>query len=62
MFSSTKFKVSGLTLKSLIHFDFTFVKGERNLILLDIQFVEEAVFSLTYAFSAFVKNPMAVAV
>ena len=30
MFSSNSFIVSGLTLKSLIHFEFIFVHGVRN--------------------------------
>ena len=41
MFSSTSFIVSGLTLKSLIHFEFIFVYGVRkcsSFILLHVVF------------------------
>ena len=58
MFSSKSFTVSGLTFRSLIHFEFIFVYGVRkcsNFILLQhnslafpAPFIEEGVFSLLY--------------
>ena len=64
MFSSKSFIVSGLTFKSLIHFEFIFVYGVRecsNFILLHVavQFpqvplIEEIVFSPLYILASFV--------
>ena len=67
MFSSKSFIVSGLTFKSLIHFEFIFVYGVRkcsNFILLyvAVQFsqhpslIEEAIFSPLYILASFVKD------
>ena len=66
MFSSKSFIVSGLTFKSLTHFEFILVYGVRrcsNFILLHIAvqfspapFIEEAVFSPLYILPSFVKN------
>ena len=65
IFSSRSFIVSGLTFRSLIHFEFIFVYGIRkcsNFILLHvaIQFssttVEEAVFAPLYTLTSFVKD------
>ena len=66
MFSSKSFIVSGLTFRSLIHFQFTFEYGVRkcsNFILLHVavQFsqhhlLEEAVFAPLYILASFVKN------
>ena len=64
VFSCTSFVVSGLTLRSLIHFEFIFVYDVRkcsNFILLHIavqfsqhHFIEEAVFSPLYIPASFV--------
>ena len=64
MFSSKSFIVSGLTFRSLIHFEFIFVYGVRecsNFILLHVavQFspaplIEEAVFAPLYILASFV--------
>ena len=66
MFSSKSFTVSGLTFRSLIHFELIFVYGVRkcsNFILLHVavQFFqhhcfEEAVFAPLYILASFVKN------
>ena len=66
MFSSKSFIVSGLTFRSLVHFEFIFVYGVRkcsNFILLRVavQFslhclLEEAVFAPLYILASFVKN------
>ena len=64
MFSSKSFIVSGLTFRSLIHFEFIFVCGVRkcsNFILLHVAvfpapFIEEAVFAPLYILASFVKN------
>ena len=66
VFSSTSFVVSGLTLRSLIHFEFIFVYDVRkcsNFILLHIavqfsqhHFIEEAVFSPLYIPASFVRD------
>ena len=65
MFSSKSFIVSGLTCRSLIHFEFIFVCGVRkssNFILLHVAgvfqapFIEEAVFALLYILASSVKN------
>ena len=65
MFSSKSFIVSGLTFRSLIHFEFIFVYGVRrcsNFILLHVAvqfspapFIEEAVFAPLYILASFVK-------
>jgi hypothetical protein len=72
VFSPRCFKVSGLTLRPLIHVELIFVEGERqgsSFNLLHVRYaitpksiIEEAVFSRTYVFDSFVKNEMAVAV
>ena len=63
MFSSESFIVSGLTCRSLIHFEFIFVFGVRkcsNFILLHVivpaSFIEEAIFAPLYILASFVKN------
>ena len=65
MFSSRSFMVSGLTFKSLIHFEFIFVYGVRkcpNYILLHIAvlfpapLIEEAIFAPLCILASFVKN------
>ena len=66
MFSSKSLVVSGLTFRSLIHFEFIFVYGVRkcsNIIVLHVavqfsqhQFIEEAVFAPLYILASFVKN------
>ena len=70
MFSSRSFIVSGLTFRSLIHFQFIFVYGVRNcssFILLQVanQFsqhhlLKEIVFSPLYVFSSFVKDKVSI--
>jgi hypothetical protein len=60
--SCMSFKVSGLILRSLIHFELIFVQGERlgasasRYLVFPATFVEEDVFSLLYVLDAFVKN------
>ena len=68
MFSFRIFMFLSLTLKSLIHFEFTFVYGVRkcsNLILLHVlnscpvfprPFIEEVIFSPLYILASFVKD------
>ena len=66
MFSSRSFTVSGLTFRSLIHFEFIFlygVKKHSNLIVLHAScpvfpapLVEETVFSPLYVLVSFVKD------
>ena len=64
MFSSKSFIVSGLTVRSLIHFEFIFMYGVKkcsNFILLHVavqfsQHTEEAVFAPWYILTSFVKN------
>ena len=66
MFFSKSFIVSGLTFRSLIHFQFIFVYGVRkcsNFILLHVAvqvspapFSEEVVFAPLYILASFVKN------
>ena len=68
MFSSRIFMVSGLTFKSLIHFEFIFVYGVREqttLILLHVavqlsqcHFIEEDVFSPLYILTSFVVDQL----
>ena len=73
MFSSKSFIVSGLTFRSLIHFEFIFAYGVRkcsNFILLLVyscsvfpaQFIEEAVFAPFYILASFVKNKVLIGV
>ena len=72
MFSSSSFIVSGLTFRSLIHFEFIFVYGVRkcsSFILLQVvdQFfpaplVKETVFSPLYILASFVKDKVSVGV
>ena len=65
MFSSKSFIASGLTFRSLIHCEFTFVYGVRkcsNFILLHVAvqfkapFMEDAVFAPLHILASFVKN------
>ena len=61
VFFSKSFIVSGLTFRSLIHFELIFVCGVRkcyNYIVLHaaVQFSQEAVFSPLYILASFVKN------
>ena len=70
MFSSRSFIVSGLTFRSLIHFEFIFVYGVRkcsSFILLQVvdQFsqhhlLKEIVFSPLYIFDYFVKDKVSI--
>ena len=70
MFSSMSFIVSGLTFRSLIHFEFIFVYGVRkcsNFILLQVvdQFspaplVKQIVFSPLYSLASFVKDKVSI--
>ena len=69
MFSSRSFIVSGLTLRSLIHFEFIFVYGVRkcsSFILLQVveqvPLVKEIVFSLFYILASFVKDKVSIGV
>ena len=73
MFSSRSFIVSGLMLRSLIHFEFIFVYGVRkcsSFILLQVvdQFSQhhllfkEIVFSPVYILASFVKNKVSIGV
>ena len=64
MFSSKSFIVSGLTFRSLVHFEFVYgVKKCSNFILLQCSsqvfpapLIEEAVFAPLYTLASFVKN------
>ena len=70
MFSSKSFIVSGLILRSLIHFEYVFVYGVRkcsNFILLHVTvqvfpapFIEQAVLAQLYILASFVKNKVPV--
>ena len=70
MFSSKTFIVSGLTFRSLIHFEFIFVYGVReysNFILLHVAcpvfpapLIEEAVFSPLYLLASFIKDKVTI--
>ena len=67
MFSSRSFIVSGLTFRSLIHFQFIFVYGFRkcsSFILLQFSFpsplVKEIVFSPLYIFASSVKDKVSI--
>ena len=70
MFSSRSFIVSGLTFRSLIHFEFVFVYDARkcsNFILLQVvdqfsqhHFVKEIVFSPLYILASFVKDKVSI--
>ena len=68
MFSSRGFIVSGLTFRSLIHFEFIFVYGVRkcpSFILLHVvvkfsQHVKEIVFSPLYIFASFVEDKISI--
>ena len=69
LFSSRSFIVSGLTFRSLIHFEFSFVYGVRkcsSFILLQvidqltISLVKEIVFSPLYILASFVKDKMSI--
>ena len=59
LFSSKSFTVSGLTFRSLSHFEFFFVYGVRkrsNFILHIAVLTEETVFAPLYILASFVKN------
>ena len=65
MFAYNSFRGSGLLLRSWIHYELSFVQGERygsSSIHLQVDFqifqyyVEEAGFSLVYVFDTFVKS------
>ena len=64
IFSSKRFIVSGLTFRSLVHFEFVYgVKKCSNFILLQCSsqvfpapLIEEAVFAPLYILASFVKN------
>ena len=66
MFSSRSFIVSGLTFRSLIHFEFIFVyvvKDHSNFLLLNVvvqlfpgSLISETIFSLLYILASFVEN------
>ena len=66
LFSSKSFIVSGLTFRSLIHFEFIFVCGKRecsNFILLHVAahffsapFIEKTVFSSFHSLDSFVSD------
>ena len=66
MFSSKRFIVSGLTFRSLIHFEFIFVYGVRKCShsftytcpVFPAPFIEEAVFAPLYILASFVKNKL----
>jgi hypothetical protein len=70
--SCTSFKVSGLILRSLIHFELTHAQDHKhgssfsflnaNIQLFPTAFFQEAAFSLSYIFGPFVSNQMDVAV
>ena len=68
MFSSKSFIVSGLTFRSLIHFEFIFVYGVRKCShsftyscpVFPAPFIEEAVFAPLYILASFVKNKVPV--
>ena len=69
MFSSRSFIVSGLTFRSLIHFEFTFVYGvikHSSFILLQVvdqfsqQHLLKNVFSLLYILASFVKDKVSI--
>ena len=70
MFSSKSFIVSGLTFRSLIHFEFIYVYGVRqcsNFIFFTCSFpvfpapfIEEAVFAALYILGFFVKNKVCI--
>ena len=72
MFFSKSFIMSGLTFRSLIHFEFIFVCGVRvcsNFILLHVSIhfspaplIEEAVFSPLYILASFVKDKVIICV
>ena len=63
MFSSTSVIISGLTFRSLIHFEFIFLCGVRKLHsftcscpFFPVSFIEEAIFAPLYIPASFVKN------
>ena len=69
MFSSKSFIVSGLTFRSLIHFEFIFVYGIKKcsnsfsytqLPSFPASFIEEAVFAPLYNLASFVKNKVTI--
>src|SRR5574340_76464 len=72
MFSSSSFIVSGLTFRSLIHFEFIFVYSVRkcsSFILLQIvdwfsqhHLLKEIIFSPLYIFASFVKDKASIGV
>ena len=71
MFSSRSFIVSGLTFRSLIHFEFIFVHGVRKCFsFFHLQVVDQfsqhhllkIVFNLLYIFASFVKDKVSIGV
>ena len=70
MFSSKSLIVSGLTFRSLIHFEFIFVYGVKecsHFILLHVNcpvfpapVIEEAVFSTVYILASFIKDKVTI--
>ena len=67
VFFSTSFIVSGLTFRSLIHFELIFVCAVRrcyNYIVLHVavQFSQEAVFSSLYILASFVEDKVPIGV
>ena len=66
MFSSKSFTVSGLTFRSLIHFELIFVYGVKecsnfftcNCPVFPAPFLEETVFSPLYSFASFVVDQL----
>ena len=68
MFSSKSFIVSGLTFRSLIHFEFIFVYGVRDhsftwsCPVLPAPLIEESVFSPLYIPASFIKGKVTICV
>ena len=72
MFSFRSFIISGLTFRSLIHFEFVFVCMVLESLLVSFfytqltsfptLFVEETVFSLLYIFASFVKDKLSIGI
>ena len=63
MFSSRSFIVSGLTFRSLIHFEFIFVCGGRkcsSFILFTAPLVKEVVFFPLYILASFVEDKVSI--
>ena len=70
MFSSKSFSVSGLTFRSLIHFEFIFVYGVRKCfhfsilhsLFLSAPLIEETIFSPVHILASFVKDKVPIGV